>query len=117
MKSVAKYFRDHKEIPYEDWKTFLDEDISAEEREGIYYWQLDFEYKEEEVNGHIYYLLYEDYYDTAKELINEMIDYDDCELLEAIQRFSERECQMMLKYIPRARIEAEYFVLGDKNYE
>jgi hypothetical protein len=46
-----------------------------------------------------------------------MIDYDDCELLEAIQQFSERECQMMLKYIPRARIEAEYFVLEERGYE
>jgi hypothetical protein len=112
MESVVKYFRDHKEIPYEDWKTFLDEDLSVEE--DMYCWQLDFAYKEEEVNGHIYYLLYEDHYDTAKELINEMIDYDDCELLEAISQFSERECQMMLKYIPRARIEAEYFVLEEK---
>ena len=60
---------------------------------------------------------YEDHYDIAKELINDMIDYDDCELLEAIQQFSESECQMLLKYIPRARIEAEYFMLSEENID
>ncbi len=116
MKTVVKYFRDNVELPYEDWKNLFDMDMYIEQKSC--YWQVDWkEDVETELNGHTYLKRYEDYYDTAKELINEMIDYDDCELLEAISQFSERECQMMLKYIPRARIEAEYFVLEEREYE
>lgn len=116
MKTVVRYFRDYVELPYEEWKNLFDMDMYIEQKSC--YWQVDWkEDVEAELNGHTYLMRYEDYYDTAKELINEMIDYDDCELLEAIAQFSERECQMMLKYIPRARIEAEYFVLEEKEYE
>ena len=122
MKFVMKYFRDNKELSYEEWKNLLDMDMYVEQKNSE--WNIrgnvDFAIErgvEFEMNEHVYYALEETYFDNAKELINDMIDYDDCELLEAIQQFSERECQMILKYIPRARIEAEYFVLGDENYE
>ena len=116
MTSVVKYFRDHVELPYEEWKKYVDMDMYIEQRSC--YWQGDFYAADgAELNGHIYFIMYEDHYDTAKELINDMIDYDDCELLEAIQQFSESECQMLLKYIPRARIEAEYFVLSEGNID
>ena len=116
MTSVVKYFRDHVELPYEEWKEYVDMDMYIEQRSC--YWQLDFNAADgAELNGHFYFTMYEDRYDTAKELINDMIDYDDCELLEAIQQFNESECQMLLKYIPRARIEAEYFVLSEGNID
>ena len=116
MKSVVKYFRDYAELPYEEWKKCVDMDMYIEQRDC--YWQINFSADEgARLNGHFYFITHEDHYDTAKELINDMIDYDDCELLEAIQQFSERECQMMLKYIPRARIEAEYFALEERGYE
>lgn len=115
MKTVTKYYRDHEELSYEKWCKFLDMDMYIEQKNC--YWQLKLNEGETWLNEHVYYVMHEDHYDTAKELINDMIDYDDCELLEAIQQFSERECQMMLKYISRARIEAEYFVLEEREYE
>ena len=116
MTSVVKYFRDHVELPYKEWKEYADMDMYIEQRSC--YWQVDFNAADgAELNGHFYFTMYEDHYDTAKELINDMVDYDDCELLEAIQQFSESECQMLLKYIPRARIEAEYFVLSEGNID
>ena len=116
MKSIMRYFRDDIELSKEQWFEQLNAD-SYFEQESCQ-WSVDFNAADgAELNGHIYFTMYEDHYDTAKELINDMIDYDDCELLEAIQQFSESECQMLLKYIPRARIEAEYFVLSEGNID
>ena len=122
MKYIMRYFRDNKELKYEEWKNLLDMDMYIEQKNSE--WDIrgnvdrDIECGTEfEMNEHVYYALEETHFDTAKELINEMIEYYDGELLDVIEQFSERECQMILKYIPRARIEAEYFVLGDENYE
>ena len=122
MKSIMRYFRDDIELSKEQWLEQLNAD-SYLEQEGCQ-WSIerrvthDLAYDSEVwVNEHFYKIVEEIHYDTAKELINEMIDYDDCELLEAIQQFSERECQMILKYIPRARIGAEYFVLSEEGVE
>lgn len=122
MEFVYKYFRDDVELSSREWFELLAMDISAENKNSL--WNVgprvnhDLAYDNEAwVNDHFYNKVEETHFETAKELVNEMIDYDDCELLEAIQQFSERECQMILKYIPRARIEAEYFVLEEKEYE
>ena len=122
MAFIMRYFRDNKELKYEEWKNLLDMDMYVEQKNS----EWDIRGKadnaiefgiEFEMNEHVYYVLEETHFDTAKELIDEMIEYYDGELLDAIEQFSERECQMILKYIPRARIEAEYFVLGEENYE
>ena len=122
MKSIMRYFRDDIELSKEQWFEQLNAD-SYFEQESCQ-WSVeqritdDFTYDNKAwVNEHFYKIVEETHYDTAKELINDMIDYDDCELLEAIQQFSESECQMLLKYIPRARIEAEYFVLSEGNID
>lgn len=122
MDFIMRYFRDNKELKYEEWKNLLDMDMYIEQKscEWSIRGNIDNAIErgsEFELNEHVYYVMEESHYDTAKELINEMIDYDDCELLEAISQFSERECQMMLKYIPRVRIEAECFVLEEREYE
>lgn len=122
MAFIMRYFRDNKELKYEEWKNLLDMDMYVEQKNSE--WDIRgnvdraIEYGTEfEMNEHVYYVLEEAHFDTAKELINEMIEYYDGELLDAIEQFSERECQMMLKYIPRARIEAEHFVLEERGYE
>lgn len=117
-----RYFRDDIELSKEQWFEQLNADSYLEQESCQ--WSVehrvthDLAYDNEVwINEHFYKIVEETHYDTAKELINEMIDYDDCELLEAIQQFNECECQMMLKYIPRARIEAEHFVLEERGYE
>ena len=122
MAFIMRYFRDNKELKYEEWKNLLDMDMYVEQKNSE--WDIRGNVDnaiergtEFELNEHVYYALEETHFDTAKELINEMIEYYDCELLDTIEQFSERECQMMLKYIPRARIEAEYFVLEERGYE
>lgn len=119
MDYITTYFRDGKQVSHEEWNRMLEEDIKKENEYST--WDIYGavctvigEGRDVEVNGHDYSSRTDYVYDTAKELIEDMIfDGRSCELIEAITALSEEEAEMFVKYIDRVKKNEQKFILED----
>jgi hypothetical protein len=116
---IRRYYRDDKELSYEEWIKLFKEDLEKE-AEG-YTWDIrgavwtDYgNGRDQDLNGHEYKARTDEVYDTAKELLESMIfDGKHSELIDAIESFTEAEAEMFVKYIDRVKKNNGMFILED----
>ena len=114
---IHHYYRDNKELPYEEWIKLFKEDLEKE-AEG-YEWDIrgavwtDYgNGRDQDLNGHEYKTRTDEVYNTAKELLESMIfDGEHSELIDAIESFTEAE--VFVKYISRVKKNNDMFILED----
>lgn len=122
MDYITTYFRDEKQVSKEEWNKMLEEDIEKENEHST--WDISGvictdigEGRDVQVNGHDYSSRTDYIYDTAKELIEDMIlDGRSCELIEAITAFSEEEARAFIKHIDGVKTNEQKFILEDAEY-
>lgn len=118
---IHHYYRDDKELPYEEWIKLFKEDLEKEAESRTWnirgaVWTDYGNGRDQDLNGHEYKRRTDEVYDTAKELLEDMILYGKhCELIDVIESLSEDEAQMIVKHIDRAKRNGQKFVLEDDN--
>lgn len=119
MQIIHRYYRDEKEIPYEEWTAAFDEDIEVEKKNNPGSWGWFIPEGDSHINGHSYKIREEKIFPNAKETLYEIFCYGDtAEIMEAVTRMSEQDARDFLYYFRRARIEYENFILeDDEDYE
>ena len=116
---IHHYFRDDEELSYEDWNLLFDKDLDAESEK--YDWDVrsvvytDYgNGRDIDLNGHEYKSRTDCVYDTAKELLEDMIfDGNQSELIDAIQGLPEEEAARFVSYLNRAQRNKDKFILKD----
>ena len=116
---IYRYYRDDKELPYEEWMKLFKEDLEKEA--GGYTWDIrgavwtDYgNGRDQDLNGHEYKSRADEVYDTAKELLKDMITCGQhCELIDALESLSEDEAQIFIKHIDRVKRNKQKFILED----
>ena len=97
MEYIVTRFRDGKEVSFEEWSKMLKEDVEKENEystwniSGAVYLDIG-EGRDVEVNGHDYSQIIDSLYDSAKELLNDLIfdgHYD--VILEVLKEMTEEE--------------------------
>ena len=116
---IHHYYRDDEELPYEKWIKLFREDLDKEAEQ--YEWDVrsavwtDYgNGRDLDLNGHEYKTRTDEVYDTAKELLEDMIfDGKHSELIDAIESLTEAEAEMFVKYIDRVKKNEQKFILED----
>lgn len=119
MDYITTYFRDGEQLSHEEWNKMLEEDIEKENEHST--WDVSSvicsdigEGRDVEVNGHDYSIRTDYVYDTAKELLEDMIfDGKSYELIEAVKSLSEEEAKIFIKHIERVKKSGQKFILED----
>ena len=119
MDYITTYFRDGKQVSHEEWNRMLKEDTKKENEYST--WDISGvictdigEGRDVEVNGHDYSSRTDSVYDTAKELLEDMIfDGRSYELIEAITALSEEEARVFIKYIDSVKTNEQKFILEE----
>lgn len=116
---IHHYYRDDKELPYEEWIELFKEDLEKE-AEGCTWnirsavWTDYGNGRDQDLNGHEYKSRTDFAYDTAKELLEDMIfEGKHSELIDAIESLTEAEAEMFVKYIDRVKKSKRKFILED----
>lgn len=120
---IHHYYRNDNELSYEEWINLFHIDLDIENENSTWdirgaVWADYGNGRDIELNGHMYKCRIDWVYDTAKELLDDMIDNgEDYELVNAIKSLSEEEATMFIKYIDRAKSNEQKFILEDnKDY-
>jgi len=117
---IEHYYRDGKELPYEEWIALFKEDLEKENEDSTWditgsVWTDYGNGRDIDLNGHEYKNRTDCVFNKAKDLINDMIyDGKDYELIKAIESLSEEESVMFIKHIERVKVEVQKFILQDE---
>ena len=107
MDYIYHRFRDGKEINENDWYELLKIDVEEESRD--HEWDLKtatytdvFNGRDVNLNGHLYQIKLEEVYDTACELLEDLVDSGEYDIiLDAVQYLSEDELRMIFSKLKR----------------
>ena len=117
---INHYYRNDKELSYEEWINQFKSDLDKENERRTWdisgaVWTDYGNGRDIELNGYVYKHRVEYVYNTAKELLEDMIfNGIDCELIEAIKSFSEEEAKMFVKHMDRVKKDGQKFILEDE---
>lgn len=116
---INHYYRDDKELPYDEWMQLFKADLDKE-AEGCTWniksavWTDYSNGRDCDLNGHVYKSRTDYAYNTAKDLLDDMIfEGKQYELIKAIESLSEEEAEMFVKYIDRVKKNEQKFILED----
>ena len=116
---INHYYRDDKELSYDEWMELFRTDLDKEAEECT--WNIrsvvwcDYNNGRDcDLNGHVYKNRTDYAYNTAKDLLNDMIfDGKQYELIKAIESLSEEEAEMFVRHIDRVKKNERKFILED----
>lgn len=124
---IYHYFRDGVEIQHDEFQRLFDEDLDIEDTQcrelcgySIKYIVLsDFgEGHDCTLNGHVYGCRCDYIYDSAKELLEDMIDEGyHGELFDAMKLLSEEDAKCLARKLSRVHVDGHKFILADPNDE
>ena len=116
---IHHYYRDDKGLPHEEWIKLFKADLEKEAEDCTWnirsaVWTDYGNGRDSYLNGHEYKSRTDVVYDTAKELLEDMIsDGKHYELIEAIESLSEKEARVFIGYIGRVKKNGPKFILED----
>lgn len=116
---INHYYRDDEEFYYDDWMKLFKADLDSEAE--MHTWDIrsavwtDYSNGRDcDLNGHIYKSRTDYAYNTAKDLLDDMIfEGKQYELIKAIESLSEEEAEMFVRHIDRVKKNEEKFILED----
>ena len=120
MKYIDTYFRDGKELSFEELKTIFKEDLNEEKKS--FTWDISgsvytdfYNGKDIELNGHVYATRTKILYDSAKELFNNLVTNGQSEIiLEALNELTETELFGILSKIKCVNVKDNKLLLEDE---
>lgn len=116
---INHYYRDDEELSYDKWMELFKADLDKEAEEHTWnirsaVWTDYGNGKDCYLNGHIYKTRTDYVYDTAKDLLIDMMcEGNQYELLKAIESLSKEEAEMFVRHINRAKKNEQKFILKD----
>lgn len=116
---ISISLRDGVELPRSEWSKFLNEDIDAENATKS--WNIRGTVmtdigngRDIEINGHLYQQRNHVLYDSAKELLNEVILYNPNDILNILERMPEETIAEIIMKLDNVEKKDEKYLLKDE---